>query len=127
MAEQVKIVLTDQGPEAGTSTNPFFVGLATSTAAFGVAPATTASFTNQAATVASIAFQAANTSRKMLIVFNDSPGSVYIKTGSGASATSFSIKMEASDYFELPAPVYTGVMHAAWSTTSGSLRVTELS
>lgn len=86
---------------------------------------TTTSITAVSATVGSIQVLAANANRKMASIFAESTATVYVKLGTGASATSYTVKMETDDYFELPFPIYSGVIQASWSSTSGALRVTE--
>jgi len=82
--------------------------------------------TNVPAATASTLLSAANASRKGWMVWNDSPSSMYLKAGTGASATSAMLSVPPGAYFELPSPVYTGVMYAAWVTATGAARVTEM-
>lgn len=69
---------------------------------------------------------AANTARKGASVFNDSTEVLYLLVGAGtASATVFSVKMQPSDYFEVPFG-YTGILVGIWAANaSGSARVME--
>lgn len=83
----------------------------------------TATSANVTGTGASVVLAAANAARKLLTVFNDSGVVAYVKLGTAASATSFTVKMVDQAYYELPAPVYTGAVEALWA--SGSVRVTE--
>lgn len=85
---------------------------------------TAGTLTNVTMTGASVTLQASNASRKNLMIFNDSGVVVYVKLGSSASATSFTIKMVDQSYYELPTPVYTGIVTALGA--SGAVRVTEV-
>lgn len=79
---------------------------------------------NVTMTGSSVTLQASNTARRNLMIFNDSGVVVYVKLGSSASATSFTVKLVDQAYYELPAPVYTGIVTALGA--SGSVRVTEV-
>lgn len=66
------------------------------------------------ANVASTTLKAANTSRKGLVVYNDN-GSLYLSLASSSSFASFSVVLAAGAYFELPLPVYTGIVTGIWT------------
>lgn len=68
---------------------------------------------------------AANTNRRGATLYNDSAASCYVKLGADVSTTSFSIKMVAQSYYEVPFS-YTGVIEGIWDSSSGNMRVTEL-
>lgn len=71
---------------------------------------------------------AANTARRWACFFNDATVAVYVKFGTTASASSFTVKIRAGGYFEMEIPMYTGQIDAIWDGGgSGALRVTELS
>lgn len=69
---------------------------------------------------------AANTARKGVTVFNDSTSACYIKYGSAASTTSFTVKVAAGGYWEAPQPVPTVILTIIWDAANGAARVTEL-
>lgn len=85
---------------------------------------TTPTETNITMTGSSVTLFALNTARRNAMVFNDSGVIVYVKFGSTASATSFTVKMVDQAYYELPNPVYTGIVTALGA--SGVVRVTEV-
>jgi len=64
--------------------------------------------------------------RVMVIIFNDSPGNLYMKYGSGASPNSFTVKIPGRGYWEMPLKVYTGEIYGFWDITEGAARITEL-
>lgn len=72
---------------------------------------------------------ASNANRRMATFYNDDTlstgASVYLKCGASASATSFKIKIAPGGYFELPQPVYTGIIDVLATANTGTLRVTE--
>lgn len=84
----------------------------------------TGTLSNVTMTGASVTLQASNTSRRNLMIFNDSGVTIYVKLGSTASSSSFTVKMVDQSYYELPTPVYTGIVTALGA--SGSVRVTEV-
>lgn len=90
-----------------------------------VAGTATLANVNDAAT--STTLVAANTARLGLILYNDSTVACYVKYGSAASATSFTVFMGPQAYWEMPIPIYTGLVAGLWtSDASGAMRATEL-
>lgn len=87
----------------------------------------TATLTNIDDTAASTALLASNSSRKGFAIFNDSTSALYVKFGTTAASTAFTVKIEASGYYELVGNgVYTGPVDGVWvSDASGAARVTE--
>lgn len=87
---------------------------------------TTSTLSNVASSATSVTVLALNTARKQAMVFNDSTAILYLKLGATASATSFTARLAPYGYFELPDPVYSGVIDGIWASANGSARVTEL-
>ena len=84
----------------------------------------TVSLVSRSSTV--VTLKAANTSRKFLTLYNNSSGFVYVKLGSGASSSDFSIRMSGRSYYVLPSPIYTGIVTAIWvSAGAGEMLITE--
>lgn len=89
--------------------------------------AASATLVNVNDTASSTTLQAANNARRGWLIFNDSSSDLYIKFGATASLTSFSIKLGSGQYYEMPQPIYVGVIDGIWSADStGAARVTEL-
>jgi hypothetical protein len=88
-------------------------------------PLASATVTQVASNTASVTLQASNGSRRSLIVFNDSTATLYLKYGSAASSSSYTVKMAPGDYWEMPLPVYTGIVTGIWTSANGSALVTE--
>jgi hypothetical protein len=61
------------------------------------------------------------------IVKNDSSALLYVKFGTGASATSYTQDVVAGATYELPRPVYPGVVEGIWVAANGAARCTEVS
>lgn len=86
----------------------------------------TATLTNVNDSAGNVTVLAANAARVGAAIFNDSTAVLYLKLGATASTTSFTVKMQPDDYYEVPAG-YTGVIDGIWaSDASGAARVTEL-
>lgn len=69
----------------------------------------------------------ANAEREGAIIYNNSNRPMFIKLGSAASTNSFTVKLGAFDYYEVPAG-FTGSIHALWAdaAAAGDARITEL-
>ena len=79
-----------------------------------------------AVTAANITLASSNTSRKGLVVYNES-GTVYIKLGTTASSTDYTYRLTSDQSLELPFPIYTGRIDAIRSAAGTSQnQVTEL-
>lgn len=57
-------------------------------------------------------------------VFNDSTATLYLKFGTTASATSYTVQLAAGAYFEFPLPLYVGAVDGIWSAANGDARIT---
>jgi hypothetical protein len=87
----------------------------------------TATLANVNSSATNVTLQASNTARLGWACFNDSTAILYIKFGATASATSFTVKVAAGGFYEMPvAPVYTGIIDGIWASANGAARVTEL-
>lgn len=92
-----------------------------------LAVAATAAVTSVNDQATSTTLLAANTSRKGAVIFNDSTSILYLKFGTTASATDFTMKLGPGESGYLTQPVYTGRIDGIWSAdASGAARVTEL-
>lgn len=112
--------------QAGTSADGTLVNLGTNNDVTlnGAGTATLANI-NDAATSATL--QASNVNRKAWSCFNDSTQRLYIKFGATASTTSFNVRVEPGALYEMPLPVYTGIIDGIWAADgTGAARVCEL-
>lgn len=85
----------------------------------------TATLANVAGSASSVTLLASNTDRRGATIQNDSTAILYVKFGSAASTTSYTIKMAADSYYEIPFG-YTGIITGIWSSATGSARITEM-
>lgn len=81
---------------------------------------------------ADTALVAANVGRMGAYVFNESTAVLYLKFGTGASTTSYTVQIAASGYYEIPngsgaaGGVYRGPINGAWASANGFAMVTEV-
>jgi hypothetical protein len=89
------------------------------------ATAATATLSNVASSATSVTLLSANTSRKGCTIANDSTQILYVKFGTTASTTSYTVKMIADAYYEVPFG-YTGRIDGIWASANGNARLTEM-
>lgn len=87
--------------------------------------ATTSTLTNVAASATSVSLLVANTARIGAIIVNDGNARLYVKFGTTASLTSYTVQIPAGGYYEVPFG-YVGDIDGIWSTANGNARITEL-
>jgi hypothetical protein len=90
-----------------------------------IAPVATATVTSVASSATNVTLLASNSSRKMATFYNDSTKDLFLKFGATASTTSFTVLINPDGFYELPLPMYTGIIDGIWSSASGSARITE--
>jgi len=87
----------------------------------------TATLSNVNDSDSSASLLASNASRLGVTVQNDSTTTLYLKYGATASPTSYTVKIPAGAYWEMPYPIYTGPIDGIWSAdAAGAARLTEL-
>lgn len=85
----------------------------------------TAALSNVAGSASSVTLLASNAARLGATIHNDSGAILYVKFGTTASTTSYTVKMVADAYYEVPFS-YTGRIDGIWASATGSARMTEL-
>lgn len=85
----------------------------------------TATLSNVDASASSVTLLAANTARLGATIVNDSTVTLYVKFGATASTTSYTVKLIADAYYEVPFGYY-GIIDGIWASATGVARVTEL-
>lgn len=85
----------------------------------------TATLANVAGSASSVTLLASNTARLGATIQNDSSASLYVKFGTTASVTSYTVLLVANAYYEVPF-AYTGRIDGIWASATGNARVTEL-
>ena len=87
----------------------------------------TAALSNVNDSASSAQLLASNTARKGMSIFNDSTQPLFVKFGTTASVTDYTVKIVAGGYYEMPKPIYTGRVDGIWAAdASGAARITEL-
>ena len=89
-----------------------------------VGPAT-GTVTAVASSATVVTLLAANTARVGALVVNNSTATLYLKLGSAASLTSWSVQLDPGAYWEMPRRYYTGIITGIWSAVNGDAKVTE--
>lgn len=99
--------------------------LVAKSASLGAVSSATTSAVASAAT--STQLLASNASRKGVLISNTDANVLRVKYGATASATSFAVAIAANGYWEMPQPIYTGVIEGIWDADgAGSAIITEM-
>lgn len=80
--------------------------------------------TSTASSATSVQVLAANTARLGATFFNDSSAFCFLKLGTTASATDYTVQMGPDGYYEVPFG-YNGRCDAIWVSANGSMRASE--
>jgi hypothetical protein len=89
------------------------------------ATSATATLSNVSGSASSVTLLALNAARKGASIYNDSTAILYVKFGTTASATSFTVKMAADAHYEVPFG-FTGRIDGIWASATGAARITEM-
>lgn len=91
-------------------------------------PTASAALSTISASTSSVSLLASNGSRKGACIYNNSSSALYIAYAGTATTTSYTNKIAANSFFQIPSyPVYTGAISGIWDTATGNAQVTELS
>jgi hypothetical protein len=90
----------------------------------------TGTLSNVSGSASSVTVLAANTARKGATIVNDSTALLYLKFGSSASTSSYTVVLAGAAsapfaYYEVPFG-YTGIITGIWASAAGNARVTEV-
>lgn len=91
-----------------------------------IGPANAPTLANVTASASSVPLFASNHKRIGAILVNDSSATLYLKYGDTASTTDYSYKILGNQTWEMPDPVYTGLIDGIWDSATGTARCTEL-
>lgn len=92
----------------------------------------TPTLSNVAGSASSVTLLSANTARRQVILVNDSSAICYVKFGTTASTTSYTVQMAAiansqAAHLILEEPsIYTGRIDAIWASATGNMRISEV-
>lgn len=98
----------------------------TATQRVSISAAGSSTQTSVAGSATTVNLLSANSLRKGATVFNDSSSILYLKLGSAASITSYTVQMAASSYYEIPFGYSSGI-DGIWASATGNARITEIS
>lgn len=68
----------------------------------------------------------ASTGRVHASVFNHSNASLYLKFEGVATINDFDVKLSSGSYFELPKPIYQGVVNGVWDSANGFAMILDM-
>jgi len=89
--------------------------------------AATSTVTRVPSSTSSHLLVAANPLRIGLLLYNDGNAEQYIKLGTTASLTDFTVRLTPRMFYEVSSPIYLGQIDVISSSTNGAIQVTELS
>jgi len=126
--QRVTIATDDVVPASQSGTWTVQPGNTANTTPWLVAQQTysTSSVTSVAGSATSVQLLASTSGRKAAYFYNDSGAICYLKLGTTASTSSFTVAMAANSFYELPYPSYTGRIDAIWASATGNIRITEI-
>lgn len=84
------------------------------------------SVTAVTASVTNTTLIASNSSRRGILLYNDSTSIVRVKFGTTASSSSFSFKLYPNCFYDNPTMCYTGIITGIWESANGNMLVTQL-
>lgn len=90
-----------------------------------VAQPATSTVTSVVVAVASTTILAANANRMGAIIWNTG-GTTYVKLSAAASSASFTVRLSANSEWEIPYPVFTGIITGSASAGTNTVLATEL-
>lgn len=85
----------------------------------------TSDVTIVSSSTSSVQLLAANAARVSALFYNASTKKLWIKLGTAATSSSFTVELLPNSFWELPIN-YTGVIHGAWAAVNGDVKITEL-
>lgn len=84
-----------------------------------------ATVTRVASSATVVTIKAANSGRRTLSIFNESTAILYLKHGTTATTTDYTLQIGAGAYYEIPMPGYRGILTGLWASANGAAQVTE--
>jgi hypothetical protein len=87
----------------------------------------TSTITRVASSATSVTLLSLNSSRLGAVLFNESTQVCYVKFGTTASSTSYTIQVSSNSVLILDqSPIYQGRIDAIWASANGAMQITEL-
>ena len=78
-----------------------------------------------AASATVVTLSSANLERQYMSFYNDSTDTLYIKLGTGATTSDYTVKVVTDAFYEAP-PAFSGPITGIWDGTNGACLVTEI-
>ena len=85
---------------------------------------TAGTLANVASSASSVTLFAAASDTSARTIWNDSTAVLYVKFGTTASTSSFTVQLAAGAYYEFPQPLFAGRVDGIWASANGFARVT---
>ena len=85
---------------------------------------TSATEANVVSSATNVTLFAANNQANGRTIYNDSTAVLYVKFGTTASTTSYTVQIASQGYYEFPQPVYGGQVDGIWASANGNARTT---
>jgi len=63
---------------------------------------------------------------RRVLFYNHANGALFLKMGTGASTSDFTVKLSSGSYYESPLPVHSGSWTGIWDASGGSVKITIL-
>jgi hypothetical protein len=128
-SQKTKVVGDSGNPITSTTVGPK-EALDVNVTNTGTVPVSSSNVTSVVGSLSSTMLLAANSDRKMAMVVNessDNAANLYLKFGTTASTSSYTILIPPGGYYEFPVPIWPGQVDGIWSTSaSATARLTEL-
>lgn len=85
---------------------------------------TTATPANVSSSATNVTIFSAASNTNGRAVWNDSTAVLYLKFGTTATTSSYTVQLAAGAYYEFPQPTYAGQVDGIWASANGAARVT---
>ena len=85
-----------------------------------------ATLTQVPASATSVQLLPANAGRRGAVIVNDGTAALYLAYAATTSSTAYTYRLPPQAIFEMPLPIYTGVISGIWSAANGQAAITEL-
>jgi hypothetical protein len=81
--------------------------------------------TSVASSAATVTLIAANANRRSLTIFNNSTAILYVAFDATATQAGAKVPIGAGGFYEMPSPIYTGVISGIWASANGNASIYE--
>lgn len=85
---------------------------------------TTASVSSVNSSASSVTIFSAASSTSARVVYNDSTAVLYLKFGTTASSTDYTVQIPSQGTYTFPQPTFAGRVDGIWASANGAARIT---